>query len=44
MVSDSFKRKLLAVAKPKTKKEMRSFDGLCNYVNNHIYHRKKIMY
>ena len=44
MVSDSYKRKLLAVAKPKTKAEMRSFDGLCNYVNNHIYCNKRIFY
>ena len=44
MVSDSYKRKLLAVAKPKTRKEMQSFDGLCNYVNNHIFNNKKIFY
>ena len=44
MVADSYKRKMLAVAKPQTMSEMRSFDGLCNYVNNHIYHNKRIMY
>ena len=44
LVSESYKRKLLAFAKPKTKAEMRSFDGLCNYVNNHIYHNKRIFY
>ena len=44
MVSDTYKRKILAVAKPMTKADMRSFDGLCNYVNNHIYHNKRIFY
>jgi len=44
MVSDSYKRKILATAKPTTKAEMRSFDGLLNYINNHIYHNKRIMY
>ena len=44
MISDTYKRKLLAVAKPTTKAEMRSFDGLCNYVNNHIYCNKRIFY
>ena len=44
MVSDSYKRKILATAKPTTRKEMRSFDGLINYINNHVYHNKRIMY
>ena len=44
MVSDSYKRKLLAFAKPMTKKQMRSFDGVVNYVNNHVHNNKKLMY
>ena len=42
--SDSYKRKMLAVTKPTTKKEIQSFSGLINYMNNNIYNCKIIMY
>ena len=44
MVSESYRRKILAFAKPTTKAEMRSFDGLCNYVNHHLFNNKKLFY
>ena len=44
MCSDSYKRKMLAVTKPTTKKEIQSFSGLINYMNSNIYNCKIIMY
>ena len=44
MMSDSYKRKLLAFAKPKTKKEMRKYTSTLNYMNNHIFKNKKLTY
>ena len=44
MVSDVFKDKLIACVKPNSKAEVRSMDGLLNYVNNHIYHNKLLTY
>ena len=44
MVSESYRRKMLAVAKPTTKAEIRSADGLLNYMNSHIYKSKLLMY
>ena len=44
MCSESYKRKMLAVTKPRTKKEIQSFLGLINYMNSNIYNCKIITY
>ena len=40
----AYKAKLLALAKPTTKEEARSFDGMINYMNNYIYQNKWFAY
>ena len=42
--SDAYRKKMLAVTKPTTKKEIQAFSGLINYMNNNIYNCKIIMY
>ena len=44
MMSAAYQRKLLAMKKPMTKAEARSVDGMLNYMNNHIYKNKLLMY
>ena len=44
MVSRSYQDKLLTITMPKTKSEVRTLDGMLNYVNNHIYNNKLLMY
>ena len=44
MMSAAYQRKLLAMKKPMTKSEARSVDGMLNYMNNHIYKNKLLMY
>ena len=44
MISKSYQEKLLALTKPTTKAEARSVDGMLNYINNHIYNNKVLMY
>jgi len=44
MISDSYRKKMLAVVKPKTKAEMKSFIGLIGYVIHHIWNSKRISY
>ena len=43
-VTKAYTEKLLAVAKPKTKDDIRSFDGIANYMNNHIFQNKLFMH
>ena len=42
--SDAYRKKMLAVAKPMTKKEIQSFSGLINYMNSNIWNCKIIMF
>ena len=44
LISESYMKKMLAVAKPFSKSDARSFDGLVNYMNNHIYKCKLLTY
>ena len=44
MVSKSYQRKMLAVHQPTNKAEVKSLDGLLNYMNDHIYRNKILMY
>ena len=44
MMSESYKKKILAFAQPKTKKQMRTYTSTLNYMNNHIYKNKKLTY
>ena len=44
MISDTYRKKMLAVAKPTTKAEMVSFLGLLGYVNHQLYKLKTITY
>ena len=44
MISDTYRKKMLAVAKPKTKEDIKSLIGLLGYVNHHLWNVKKITY
>ena len=44
LISRSYMKKMLAVAKPYTRSDARSFDGLVNYMNSHIYKCKLLTY
>ena len=44
MISDSYRKKMLAVAKPTTKEEIKSLIGLIGYVNHHLWNVKSITY
>ena len=43
-VSDAYKSKFLLLAKPKTKGEWQSIDGILGYISNYIYHGATIKY
>ena len=43
-VTKTYTDKLLAVAEPQNKDDIRSFDGIANYMNNHIFRNKIFMH
>ena len=44
MISKAYQKKILAIKRPTSKAEVRSLDGMLNYVNNHIYNNKLFTY
>ena len=44
MISDAYRKKLLAFAKPTTKAEIKSFIGMITYVLHHLRNCKQILY